>query len=100
MPEKVNNRYETSAYGCDEMDSADIWDLNERKDKEPKGRAEFSRTMIETLDKDKIRFEPNGLPSHHGNVIGWPEADDERDARMQIAKDWAEKSEFIRYSKS
>lgn len=95
MPELVDGRLEVSAYGCHKMAPCNIWELNERKDKEPKGRAIYAKQVVDDLDS--IYFDPDPPPSLHGNVIGWPKADDERDKTMEIAAAWAEKSRFKKY---
>jgi len=95
MPEKVNGRLEVSAYGCHDLNSSEIWNLNERTDKVPKGRAIFTKKDVDDLDMLSFTRDPH--PSFHGNIIGWPDGDEERDRLMEVAAALAEKSEFRAY---
>lgn len=92
MPELIDGRWETSAYGCCDMAPADIWAQNTRTDKDAKGRAVYQSSVFDTLDG--LVFEEDGLPSLHGNVIGWSA---EKDEQMEIAKEWADECKFIPY---
>ena len=92
MPEFYNNRFEKSSYGCNVLAPEEIWKLNERTDREPRGRAIFKLSTINELNG--LSFEPDEPPSFHGNVIGWS---DEKDARMEIAQQLSEESDFKEY---
>lgn len=69
---------ETSVFQTRGLNSDDIWSLSRRarKDRDPKGRADFSESDLER--PVNLRFVLDNTPPRHGNLKGWPAAKDEQ----------------------
>jgi hypothetical protein len=85
-----------SVYRIDGLRLDEIWDIGQNRviSTMPQPRKLYGVADIKvlTVEKEKLKIDPDNVPLRHANIVGWPE---DQAAQLSIAQELAAEARLI-----